>query len=110
MDLQPLFDLKERLEYAAIAGTGLLSQDFRLKRAVEALSPLAAASPVFAKIASATQSLLDAPADERGQKLLNVLGLVNAVVYTQGTVSVPGQLEPMRVGSGTYVQASYGQL
>lgn len=40
MDLQALYDLKERLEHAAIAGTGLLQEDFRLKRAVETLAPL----------------------------------------------------------------------
>lgn len=110
MDLQALYDLKERLEYAAIAGTGLIQEDFRLKRSIEALAPLAAASPVFAKIAAAAQSLLAAPAEERGRKLLDVLSLVNAVVYTQGTVTVPGELQPLEKRGGTYVQASYGQL
>lgn len=110
MDLQALYDLKERLEHAAIAGTGLLQEDFRLRRAIDALAPLAAAGPVFAKITSATQSLLAAPAEERGKRLLDVLSLVNAVVYTQGAVTVAGDLEPMQPGSGTYVQASYGQL
>lgn len=110
MNLQALYDLKERLEHAAIAGTGLLQEDFRLKRSVEALAPLAAASPVFAKIAAATQSLLAAPAEERGRKLLDVLSLINAVVYTQGTVTVPGELQPLEIQGGAYVQASYGQL
>ena len=41
MNLQPLFDVKTRLEQAAIAGTGLLAEDFRLQRAAEALKPLA---------------------------------------------------------------------
>ncbi len=84
MDLQALYDLKERLEHTAIAGTGLLQEDFRLKRAVEALSPLAAASPVFGKIASAAQELLSAPAEGRGARLLDVLALVDAVAYTRG--------------------------
>ena len=110
MNLQALYDLKERLEHAAIAGTGLLQEDFRLKRSVEALAPLATASPVFAKIAAATQSLLAAPAEERGRKLLDVLSLINAVVYTQGTVTVPGELQPLEIQGGAYVQASYGQL
>ena len=35
MKLQPLYDVKERLEQAAIAGTGLLGEDFRLRRAAE---------------------------------------------------------------------------
>ncbi len=110
MDLQALYDLKERLEHAAIAGTGLLPEDFRLKRAVEAFAPLAAASPVFAKIASAAESLLSTPPESRGTRLLDVLALVDAVAYTQGTVNVPGELTPIEGGNGTYVRASYGQL
>ena len=43
MDLQPLYEVKERLERAAVAGTGLLGEDFRLKRALEGLAPLAVA-------------------------------------------------------------------
>ena len=35
-NLQPLYEIKERLEHAAIAGTGLLAEDFRLTRGVEA--------------------------------------------------------------------------
>jgi len=110
MDLQALYDLKERLEHAAIAGTGLLQEDFRLKRAVEALTPLAAASPVFAKITSASEALLAAPPEGRGKQLLDVLSLVDAVAYTQGTVDMPGELKPLEGGHGTYVQVSYGQL
>lgn len=110
MDLQALYDLKERLEHAAIAGTSLIQEDFRLKRAIETLEPLVAASPVFGKIRSAALALLDAPAQERGRRLLDVLSLVNAVVYTQGTVHVPGELESVSGGNGTYVEASYGQL
>ncbi len=110
MNLQALYDLKERLEHAALAGTGLLREDFRLKRAVEALAPLAAASPVFGKIASSAQALLTAPAEGRGARLLDVLALVDAVAYTQGTVDVPGELSPLEGEGGTYVEASYGQL
>ncbi len=110
MDLQALYDLKERLEHAAIAGTGLLQEDFRLKRAVDALAPLAAASPVFGKITSTSQALLAVPAESRGKQLLDVLALVDAVAYTQGAVNVLGELTPLEGGGGTFVQASYGQL
>ena len=37
MDITPIYDLRERLKAAAIAGTGLIPEDFRLKRAVEAI-------------------------------------------------------------------------
>lgn len=110
MNLQALYDLKERLEHAAIAGTGLLHEDFRLRRAVEALAPLAKANPVFAKISAGAISLLNASENERSTKLLDVLSLVDAVVYTQGVTNMPGSLTDLETGSGSYVQVSYGQL
>ena len=35
MNLEAIYDLRERLEQAAIAGVKLLPEDFRLQRAVE---------------------------------------------------------------------------
>ena len=49
MNTEPIYELRERLRAAAMAGTSLLSEDFRLKRACEAFRPLEKASPVFAK-------------------------------------------------------------
>lgn len=110
MNLQPLFDVKARLEQAAIAGTGLLAEDFRLQRAAEGLNPLAAASPVFAKIDSGLQNLLAAPAEEKSGQLLDLLALVDAVSYTQGTSGIDGELTPLPAGFGTCEPLSYGQL
>ena len=103
MNLQALYDLKERLEHAAIAGTALLQEDFRLRRAVEALAPLAKANPVFAKISVGTMALLNSPETERSAKLLDVLSLVDAVVYTQGTTNISGVMLPADQGTGRYV-------
>ena len=108
--LQPLYDVKERLEHAAIAGTGLLGEDFRLQRAAENMKALAAASPVFGKISAGLEKLLAAPAAERGGLLLDLLGLVDAVVYTQGSCGMAGELEDLPVGGGTYQPVSYGQM
>lgn len=110
MNLQALYDLKERLEYAAIAGTGLLQEDFRLRRAVEAIAPLATVNPVFGKISTAATALLEASPEERSLRLLDVLSLVDAVVYTQGVSNISGDLVPMEPGMGTYVEISYGEL
>lgn len=110
MNLLSLYDLKERLEYAAIAGTGLLHEDFRLRRAVDALAPLAKANPVFAKISAGAAALLNAPENERSTRLLDVLSLVDAVVYTQGATNILGTLTDLKPGSGSYVQVSYGEL
>ena len=109
-NLQPLYDVKERLEHAAIAGTGLLAEDFRLKRAAEALAPLAKASPVFAKIEQGVRDLLAAPAEGRGGALLDTLALVDAVAYTQGTAGGQGELVPLAPGRGVCLPLSYGQL
>lgn len=110
MNLQALYDLKERLSHAAIAGTGLMQEDFRLRRAVESLAPLAAANPVFGRIAAAAKALLSCPEGERSTRLLDVLSLVDAVVYTQGVSNVPGELTVLPEGSGSYTQASYSVL
>ena len=110
MNLQPLYDVKARLEQAAIAGTGLLGEDFRLQRAAESLKPLAAASPVFVKIDGGLRALLSAPAEERAGLLLDLLALVDAVAYTQGKTGMAGELEPLPTGGGTFQQISYGQL
>jgi len=111
VNLQPLYDVKERLEYAAIAGTGLLSEDFRLQRAAEGLKPLAAASRVFAQVDQGLQALLSASAEKRAGLLLDVLALADAVLYTQGKTGAAGELEPLpNLGCGRYCSASYNQL
>ena len=110
MNLQPLYDVKERLEYAAVAGVSLLGEDFRLQRAAEALKPLAAASPVFGKIDAGLTRLLAAAPEQRPGLLLDVLALVDAVAYTQAKTGIEGELEPMPTGGGVYRQISYGQI
>lgn len=110
MNLRPLYDVKERLEQAAIAGVGLLGEDFRLSRAAEQLKPLAGASPVFGKIDAGLTQLLSAPAGERSGLLLDVLALVDAVAYTQGQTGATGDLVPLPAGGGQYQELSYSQL
>ena len=110
MNLQPLYDVKERLEYAAVAGTGLVGEDFRLRRALEALTPLAGASPVLAKIAAGLEKLLAAPAEGRSSALLDLLALVDAVAYTQAKTGAEGELEPLPQGGGTCRQIPWSQL
>ena len=105
-----MYDIQERLEQAAVAGTNLLEEDFRLKRAMEGLAPLAAASPVFGKISAALEGLLSMTPEGRGGALLDALALVDAVVYTQGKTGCSGTLEPLPHGVGTCEPLTYGQL
>lgn len=87
MDITPIYDLRARLRAAMIAGTNLLSEDFRLKRAVEAVVPLEQASPVFARIGQLSRSLLDPAQTDKEGALLDTITLVDAVLCTQGAVA-----------------------
>ena len=91
MDITPIYDLRARLRAAMIAGTNLLSEDFRLKRAVEAVAPLEQASPVFARIGQLSRALLDPAGEDKEGALLDTITLVDAVLCTQGAVSAGGQ-------------------
>lgn len=94
MDVKPIYELRERLRAAAITGTNLLSEDFRLKRAYEAFKPLETASPVFAKVGQLTGQLLSSGCENPQGALLDTLALADAVVCTLGTVEVTGAVEP----------------
>ncbi len=109
MDIAPVYELKARLRAAAIAGTNLLSEDFRLKKAAESFAPMAAASPVFAKINEMTTKLLN---DGSPENLLDTITLVDAVITTLGAVEVQGELEdiPASESGMVIVNAPYSQL
>ncbi|MDE6733780.1 MAG: HEAT repeat domain-containing protein [Oscillospiraceae bacterium] len=109
MDITPIYDLKSRLRAAAVAGTSLLSEDFRLKKAAEGFEPLAKSSPVFAKISEMTGKLLSEPSPEG---LIDTITLVDAVITTLGTTDVPEKLEPIETtgNSAAVVNAPYSLL
>lgn len=99
MDIAPIYELRNRLRTAMIAGTNLLAEDFRLKRAAEDMKPLAQASPVFAKISELTGDLLSDKQEDKEGVLLDVITLVDAVLCTQGQVFVSGNVEPVAIQS-----------
>ena len=93
MNTEPIYELRDRLRAAAMAGTSLLSEDFRLKRAYEAFRPLEAASPVFAKVGQLTGQLLSPECQNMQGALLDTITLADAVICTLGTVDVAGEVE-----------------
>lgn len=110
MDITPIYELKTRLRAAAIAGTNLLSEDFRLKKAAENFAPLTASSPVFAKINEMTGKLTKNGSPE---ELLDTITLVDAVITTLGVCGgVSGDFEPLEISgnSSAVVNAPYSQL
>lgn len=113
MNLDVVYELRERLETAAVAGVNLIMEDFRLKRAVQQMEPFAKASPVFQKIYGMAGKLLTPECEDRAGVLLDTLGLLDAVLYTQGTTGVQGEIqEPETYGleGNVYQSVSYGRL
>lgn len=94
MDLSPFYELRARLHDGAMAGAALAAEDFRLRRALDAFSPLEAV-PVFQKLGQLTRALLAPDCPDRPGALLDALTLADAVACTQGAVAVPGPVEPL---------------
>ena len=113
MNWDVVYELRERLETAAIAGVNLIAEDFRLKRAVQQMEPLAKASPVFQKIAAMAEKVTQAECEDRAGVLLDTLGLVDAVLCTQATNQLDGELvepEPGGYAGDIYRKISYGRM
>lgn len=97
MELQALYELHERLEAAAAAGTRLAGEDFRLKRAVENIKPLAEAAPVIKKLYLMAEQTAAGDCPDRAGALLDTLALSEAILCTQASVGVSGELRPLHV-------------
>ncbi|MCI8386884.1 MAG: hypothetical protein HFE63_00255 [Clostridiales bacterium] len=95
MDITPIYELRERLRAAAVAGTELISEDFRLRRALDAMKPLEAASPVFAKIGQLVRNLTSDGCTNRSEALLDAISLVDALLCTQAQSVVKDTIEPI---------------
>ncbi len=103
INLQPLYELRERLESSMIAGISLLSDDFRLARAVEQMETLAGASPIFKRIYDTAQSALAPGCSDRCGAVLDVYSLVDAVLCTQGIVETDGEISNITLAEGKRV-------
>lgn len=110
MSIAALYELQERLNNTAIAGVPMIGEDFRLHRAIEQFTQTAPASPVFQKIAQQLQPLLQPNTSDRATALMDVLALIDAVLYTQGTTQVSGSVESITVNPTTYVPCRYSEI
>lgn len=109
MDLTPLYELRDRLRSGIIAGAALAAEDFKLARALEALAPLEKASPVFARLGQLTRAVLAPDCEDRAGALLDAVTLCDALLTTQASVAVPGELKPLpeRKKGRAYTNAPY---
>lgn len=109
MNLQPFYELRERLLVSAAAGTQLVQEDFRLREAAKKTEVFAKASPVFAKISQMTGQLIEAPREAKAEILLDLMGLLDAFLTTQGVSQVDGELLPAVDEEHAYSQKECGQ-
>ncbi len=107
MNTESIYELRDRLRAACIAGTNLLSEDFRLRRAFEAFKPLEAASPVFAKVGELTEKLLSPDCQNQQSALLDAITLADAVICTLGAVDVKGEVA---TAGNIYAEESAGSF
>ncbi len=98
MDIVPVYELRERLRAGAIAGTGLLAEDFRLKRAIDGMAPLEKVSPVFARIVQLARQAVEEECRDRAGALLDALTLTDALLCTQAAVGAEGEIGPLVKG------------
>lgn len=85
MDISKFYELRERLYNTAAAGCMTVSEDFRLKRAVEEFKPLAEANKAFAKLFSLCEALLST--DKPESVIADCIALCDALAVTQGIFS-----------------------
>ncbi len=93
MDLTLFYELREQLSHAVIAGGRMLAEDYRLKRALDALAPMEKVSPIFGKIGQTVRMAMTAPSEKKGGYLLDALALLDAVLCTQAEVKVPANMK-----------------
>lgn len=106
-----LYELKERLETAAIAGSAWIEEDFRLKKAVEQIEPLANSVPVLKRIVQMVKKIQTPGCEVREELLLEGIALLNAVLITQGVCQVDGDLEEIEAsGTGKFLDMTYCEM
>ncbi len=92
MDVTKFYELRTRLYNTAAAGCMTVSEDFRLKRAVEDFKPLASANKAFEKLYALCEKLLSAEKPEG--VLPDCIALAEALAVTQGTFADNAETKP----------------
>ncbi|KNY27440.1 HEAT repeat domain-containing protein [Pseudobacteroides cellulosolvens] len=106
MSIALLYDLQGEVRRLMIAGSELAIGDFRLKKLLPQFMKAGESAPVFARISGILEKLIEPQDGKASDKLLELAGLINAVLYTQGETGIKGELlefEPECLGVTTDV-------
>lgn len=88
----PFYELKSRLYASAAAGCSIISEDFRLQRAIEAFKPMSESNKVFGRLYSMCCDLLKS--DNPAQSITDCIALADALAVTQGTFADTSETKP----------------
>ncbi len=84
MKLQPLYDLQQEINRLFIAGSKFAKADPRLSKQIPVFSKLGEKAPVFKKIATDLEDMVQADSQQSAEKLMAISTLLYSVLYTQG--------------------------
>ena len=113
MNLEPLYELKNRLENVAIVGINLVKDDFRLQRTVDQMKGYASAAKVFKQIYEMGQKLIEGEEEDKCDLFLDLLALLDAVLCTQATTYSGDNLQKIETTAereNFYQELHYSEL
>ena len=114
MRLQPLYDLQQEINRLFIAGSKFAKGDLRLQRQIPVFKKLGEKAPVFTKIATDMEELIQTDTRQSAEKLMALSALLYSILYTQGeTVDTDAELrdqEPLIALDDVNTGFSYLQL
>lgn len=95
MNTTPFYELHDRLYDRASAVCASIAEDFRLKRAVENMAPLAEANKTFARLRDMCAKLFTEP--EPALLLADCIALAGALAVVQGSFQDVRNRAPARL-------------
>lgn len=95
MSIAALTEVYNETRRLAIAGSGLANGDYRLQKLLPVLEKAGEKAPVFKKIATSIDAVINSDERSAPDALLNLSTLVSAVLYTQGKTGTEGELRPI---------------
>ncbi len=106
--MEILFRLRESLLNIGIAGINIIEQDFRLKNNIEQLGNICENIPVLKKVYTLCLKLLQE--DNKITTYLDLLGLIDAILTTQGTTIKIENLEEINTYDLDIEENLYSQI
>jgi len=89
MSIPLLIETQSEVKRLLIAGSGLATRDFRLKKLLPQMKKAGESVPVFARVADAMEKVIEPETnDQVSEKLLELSNIVNAILYTQGQTGI----------------------